>query len=400
MPNPPAEDISLYRRLRRRVRGLFLSRLGLMPQAFRDAARGSTGLSDFGHRDHAEGMQRLLTSLRGDARLTIVGRIMMQRAVLIALEQRLLLEDLRQREPGKLNAPILPPIIVTGLPRSGTTFLHRLLAVHPDMRAPVLSELVEPVRRRKEGRLADARLKFEMSLLRFLAPGLDAKHFTRLDEPEECIFATMMSFRGMVFWTFGPVYTYMNWYRDASRHQKYRDYHDILRLLQARDPARRLALKAPDHLGGMEELLRAVPEALVVVCHRDPVASLTSFNSLLQTLHVAISRMPDARRLGETNLAFFEAETRKYMRARGKRADRILEIGYDELIADPAGVARRIFARAGLAMTPEAEDALARHIAANPKDRYGRHDYDPADFGQTGARIAARLAHYTAADRG
>jgi hypothetical protein len=387
------------RQLKKRLRRPWLVfRHRMRREMLEDAARQATGLDDFGHDYYAVGLDRLLDSLR-ESNLTYIGRMMTQRASLLALKQRLLITDLHKRDPQFFDGKLIPPIIVTGLPRTGTTLLHRLLAEDPDSRAPILSELIAPVR---SGSMLSAfagraRLAVELLTLRTFTANLDAMHVSRPETPEECMFAMSLSFRSSLFWTLAPCYAYMEWYSEISRARKYREYRDILLLLQSHAPGRRLILKAPEHLGSLAELLAAVPEALIVVCHRSTPEVVASFNSLIHALHQTVSSSPDPIKVGETNLRFFEAETRRYVEARKTHAQRILEIDYRELTVDPLTVVRRIYDRAGLVVTPDPDRRFRAFIAANPKDKFGRHRYQASDFGQSETIIAGRLAHYTLA---
>ena len=338
----------------------------------------------------------LLRSLRREVGLTVIGRMMLRRSIQVALEQRLLIQHLRKAEPGIFAKPLLPPIVITGMPRSGTTFLHRLLAVDPAMRAPTLSELVELIERRSSWRqrLQDKRLQTELAVMRFFNRELDARHFTRSDEPEECMFALALSFRTMLPWTLAPVHSYLGWYGAADRQQKYREYRDILCLLQRRHPEQRLLLKAPDHLGGAAELLAAVPEALVLVCRRDPVAALTSFNSLIDGLHQVTARGTDRAKLGQSNLAFYKSETERYLSAQATWRGHILEVDYEALTRQPLAVVAGVYERSGCPVDGGLERRFAHFIANNPKDEHGRHLYSPSDFAQTPELIRRNLAHY------
>lgn len=360
------------------------------------AARRATGLDDFGDPYYRSGLRVLLRALRRDVRLTFIGRTLLRRSISLALEQRLLIQEARKTEPGLFRTPLLAPVIITGMPRSGTTFLHRLLAADGTMRAPTLAELVEPVARKRGWRrsLRDLRLDIELWVMRFLNRELDARHFTRSDEPEECMFALAISFRTMLPWTLAPVRSYLAWYAGADRHQKYRDYRDILMLLQRRAPARRLLLKAPDHLGSLAELVAAVPEALIVVCRRDPAVSLTSFNSLLDGLHQVTVRDADRVELGRSNLAFYAAETERYVSARRTCPGHILEVDYEVLTRQPLEVVSVIYQRLGLVIGADLTKRFQAFIADNPKDKHGRHIYSPADFAQTPEEIRQRLAHF------
>lgn len=360
------------------------------------AARRSTGYDDFGDPYYRTGLRVLLRSLRREAGPTFIGRMLLRRSITIALEQRLMIQHLRRTEPEIFKGRLLPPVIITGMPRSGTTFLHRLLAADPSMRAPVLNELLEPVPRGSDWRRRwlDLRLKCELWVMRFFNRELDARHFTRGDEPEECMFALGVSFRTLLPWTLAPVHSHLAWLSTADRCQKYREYRDILCLLQRRDPERRLLLKAPDHLGGIAELLAAIPEALIVVCRRDPVVALTSFNSLIDGVHKVTSRAGDRAHLGQSNLAFYAAETERYLKAHATWRGHILEVDYETLTRRPIEVARRVYERLGLAVESGLERRFQEFIADNPKDKHGRHLYSPSDYGQTAEGLRRNLAHY------
>jgi hypothetical protein len=384
------------KRIEKRIRKPWLLfRKVIKRPAYEETAIAATGLDDFGDEYYGSGFDRLLESLR-EANLTFLGRMMTQRAIVLALKQRLLIEDLRKREPQFFEAPLIPPIIVTGLPRTGTTLLHRLLAEDPASRAPELAELIAPVqpKSRFAGSFGRARLGIELFTLRAMTSNLDAMHVSRPSTPEECMFAMSLTFRSSLFWTLAPCYSYLEWYSEASRDRKYREYRDVLALLQSHAPDRRLVLKAPEHLGSVGELLTAVPEALVVVCHRRPAEAVTSFNSLIHVLHQAVSSSPDPLQIGAAHLHHFESETRRYVQARESFGHRILEIDYAGLTADPMIALARVYERSALALSPGLESRFRSYIAANPKDRLGRHLYSPSDYGQSEAMIDERLAHY------
>ncbi|QIG49248.1 sulfotransferase [Nordella sp. HKS 07] len=365
-------------------------------ESFCQAACRATGLDDFGDPYYRTGLRVLLRALRRDVRLTLIGHMLLRRSVSLALEQRLLIQEARKAQPELFAAPLLPPLVITGMPRCGTTFLHRLLAVDETMRAPILRELVEPVAREPgvSHSLRDLRLKTELAVMRHLNRELDARHFIRSDAPEECMFALAVTFRTILPWTLAPVHAFLAWYMHADRRQKYREYRDILALLQRRDPGRRLLLKAPDHLGSLSELIAAVPEALIVVCRRDPAIALTSFNSLIDGLHRVTAHDTDRVRLGQASLSFYAAETERYVAARRTWPDHILEVDYENLTRRPLDVVSDIYRRLGLPVGAGLEERLWAFIAGNPKDKHGRHVYSAADFGQTADEIRQRLGHF------
>ena len=361
-----------------------------------DIAIDHTGLEDFGDAYFRDGLDALLGSLASDVRLTFIGRMMLKRAILTALEQRLRLADLRKREPERLRASLRPPLIVTGLPRSGTTYFHRLLAEDPRLYAPPLWHLVAPVlpKGAAGARLHRMRLKAELAVFNRLAPSLDSKHVTRADEPEECIFLTAPSFRSPIFWSLTPVLTYLEWYADCDRRQKYVEWAEALRLLQEQAPHRRLLLKAPDHLGALADLLAAVPDAAIAVCLRDPAATVPSLDSLLMTVHAVTARNLNARRMSAVNIMALAADARRYMASRDWLAARIVEIPYAEIRADAPRAAASFFERAGLDCDDGAHRRFGDFAAANRQHSHGIHRYKPEDFGATAAAIRASFGDF------
>ena len=379
--------------------GLLSNRIPLASAYFREAAMHATGLSDFGDPVHAAGLDALMHALRRDARLNFRGRLGVKRHIVHALKQRLLFQDLRKRSPGMFAGPLLPPVIVTGLPRSGTTILHRLLARDDRLRAPVLRELLTLVPSPSPLRRGLNELVFwaDIAALRFYS-NLDAKHVMRLNEPEECMAALATTFCTPYYWLVAPNYSYLQWYGKADRRAKYREYHAMLKLLQSRAPERRLLMKSPEHLGSVGELLDEIPDALVVMCYRRPEIAIPSQNSLTHPIHKLVSNNADPVRAAEATLASCVVETQRYMKARDRWKHRIVEVSYDDIIGAPLDVVARVFDRAGLPVSPDQHAKFERFLAENPKDKHGRHVYRPEDFGQTAEGIAARMAHYRMAE--
>jgi hypothetical protein len=374
--------------------------IGMSPRALKDEAMRATGLSDFGESVvHANGLEMLTQSLREAARLSMLGSFAMKRHILHALKQRLLLENLRKTEPERFAAPLLPPIIITGLPRSGTTVIHRLLAQHDRLRAPLMRELLNlvPSPSRLHRGVDEIYAQVSLAVLRFYGR-LDTKHVMRLNEPDECMIALAMTFHSIYYWLIAPCYRYLEWYGQANRTPKYREYRAMLSLLQARAPGRRLVLKAPEHLGSVDELLAEIPEALIVVCYRRPEDAIASHNSLIHPIHRLVSKSVDPERSGEAWLAFCVNETRRYMSMRERSRPRIIEVAYDDIVQSPLAVVTRILERAGLPLGAAEQAKFEQFIARNPKDKHGHHVYRPEDFGQTAEDIARRMAHYRMAE--
>lgn len=359
----------------------------------RDASR-RTGLTDFGDPGFLGGIRALLGSIERDANLHFVGRLGLRRVVLDGLVNRLLLTEAQKRVPERFAEPLIPPLVVMGLPRSGTTFLHRLLAEDPANYASPYWELARPLpppgkpdtRRRDGARVLRAG--------KYLMGDLDRKHFTAVDTPEEDVIMLGATFESWFFWSNASVYGYLEWYLSQDHARKYREYRAWLQVLQAAHPGRRLVLKAPEHTGGLSALLQAVPEARPLQMLRDPLTAFASYVSLTRTGQGMLADAVDATRNAATNLHLLAEEANRNLAARDANPGAVLDVHYDDLVADPAGVVRRIYGHHGLALTDAARGAVDRYAKENPRGKHGVHRYTVGDTGLGEDAVRARFAAY------
>jgi len=368
--------------------------LQLDEASIREKAVKETGLHDFGDPYYEEGFTCIVESADRDANLHPLGRFMARDIITNYLAQRLWLAEKHNEDPDLFAEPIHPPLIITGPARSGTTFLHNLLALDEAHRALPMWQLMHPFPA-WEGDGEDPRRATMERTMRFrapLLPGIDAKHYTEADAAEECLLALGLTFKGLIFPTLIPATGYMEWYLEQEDHeQKYREYRWLLSVFQAEQPALRLALKAPDHLSGLEALIAAVPEAMIVQTHRDPVPCVTSTCSLIYTYYQAMTTELDVRYMVELTLRLFETWYRRSLTFREAHPDRVFDVPFDELVTDPVGVVRGIYSHYSLPWSAEKEATLQAYIARNPENKHGRHTYSADDFGLSEAQIREHL---------
>lgn len=359
----------------------------------RQAASRRAGLSDFGDPWFESGFEALIHSLEGEAGLSIIGRIGLHGMVVTLLVNRLLLQ-VQPSPDERLRDQAPPPLVILGLPRSGTTFLHRLLALDPDHRALPMWRLQRPFplphqpdrRRRETDRV--------LAWYRRLAPELDVKHSVRSDSPEECIWLLNSTFVSHGLWVTAPVYSYLEWLEGCDRRPAYREYARILALLQGEAPQRRLLLKAPSHAGSLSELLEVWPRALVIQTHRDPVEVLPSLTSLICSVHRSVARQVDPVRTGNCNLQMLLQEMERNRVARSAAADHTVDVEYRELCRDPAGTVRRIYQEFGLPWSRQFEHRIEQHLLQAARQGSGRHFYSSRDFGLEDSRIREAFRVY------
>jgi hypothetical protein len=371
-----------------------LDTISLDPDNLAAAAARKAGCSDFGSDEFRDALDVLCASADRDAHLNLVGRMMMREHIVSALATRLLLVEARRTRPEVFEAELVPPLIVVGLPRSGSTFLHRLLSIAPGARALPFWLLRRPLplpgkdRRRSE-------IVTRLKIAKKFAPQLDAKHFVEADSPEECFWLLDPSLRSLTFWVNAPVYGYVEWLAQQDMRPAYATYREMLQLIQADTPGARLTLKAPAHTPWLAELLEAIPTAHIVQTHRDPLPVVASACSLFHTIH-GLAGEVDPPRLGRVILDLLANNLVRNLAARERLGkDAVLDIQYEELLADPSATVARIHERFGLGVDDELRSCLAAEVSLLAQHKHGRHDYDLGDFGLGADEVRDAFARYT-----
>ena len=363
--------------------------------ALEAAAAERMGVSDFGPRCYRTGLEELLSSAKKDAQLNAYGEMVLSRLVLNALENRLTFVHAQKNAPERF-APLHPPLIVMGLPRTGTTHLHRLLASDARHRAAPFWEVVSPLPRddRDTPERRERRAEEFLDLLGW--SDLSAAHHLEADLPEECRHMLSMTFESVLFWDVASVYGYLEWYEAQDRREKYREYADLLRALQGRQPDKRLVLKEPAHTDALDALLEAVPDALIVQTHRDPEDQCASWCSLNhKTRQIGtddLAREPGTR----ANLDLLETMVERNLRSRERHPGRVYDVRYADLVNDPVEVVKGIYEHYGLEYTPELSESLERYVRENPQHKHGKHAYSLEDFGLSARDIQRRFGNYAA----
>jgi len=379
--------------------GLPLVRLDV--DAFVDSARRRTGLEDFGDDAFREPLARVVASLEAEAGLNLVGRIAARKDIVRLLSSRLRMQDDLRRHPEIAGQPIRRPIFVTGLPRTGTTLLHGLLAQDPAARAPLGWEMMypsPPPRRSLAGR--DPRIGLAARQIRWfhrLAPEFQKIHPTGALLPEECLVISSHSFVGFQFQTMYHAPSYETW---LEAHDLTASYHWHRRFLQHLDwgaPSPHWVLKAPAHLFGIEALVANYPDAGLVFTHRAPLEVVGSLASLTVALRSVFSDEVDPVAVGAEMTRRWWSGLERALRARDAGAiapRRVVDVLYRDLMRDPVGVVRGIYEAFDVEFTPAFEGRMRAYLAENPKDRRGRHQYSLDEFGLDAEEETARYGAY------
>ena len=383
-----------------RTLGLGVGRLD--EDALVAAACKRAGLSDFGGESFRDGLRHLVASLESEASLSALGRVIARTEIALLLENRLQIEEWRRRHPEIRAVKIERPIFIVGMPRTGTTILHQVLAQDPRVRVPMTWEVDRPFPPPESATYAsDPRIEeVEKTLARTdtLIPDFKRMHPMGAELPQECVRITAMDFASMIFHTTYRVPSYARWLHDeADLGPAYAIHRRTLQHLGWRCARERWVLKSPGHLWHIEALLREYPDACLVQTHRDPlkiVASLTSLVSALRTMASdRIDRLDVAREWAEHVRTGLEASVRARERGVVPR-DQVIDVQFREFMADPLATIRKIYERFGLDLSAEAEKCMRDFLAANPDDKHGKHTYRFADTGLALDEQRDRVAHY------
>ncbi|PDP85883.1 sulfotransferase family protein [Glycomyces fuscus] len=326
--------------------------------------------------------------------LTPVGRIGLRSEIRRRLETRLRMLHLLDANPGVAAQPVERPVFITGLPRTGTTFGHGLLAQHVRARAPMLWELLSPVPdtgrpgERTVGRRE--RLALARTLVRgmdAMGPGFQTIHPMHPLEPEECVFLLP---HGLFFHVRAAVPDYRTWLEGRDATPDYVYLKQQLQALQWKRPARRWVLKSPLHLPNLDALLRVFPDAVVVLTDRDPARAMASWASLAEAGMRLHSDGVDPRWIGREWLEIWAGAAERARRVRrGHGSEHFVDLPYDELVPDPVGAAERVWHGLGEEFGP---DTRARTLAYTRRDRRrnpGGHRYSLERYGLTAEEVHA-----------
>ncbi len=365
---------------------------GVMAEAIRTA-----GCSDFGEGSFLEPLERLLQSIEATADLHPFGRFYVKKVLAGQLVHRLKLRAIQQKHPEILQQRIKSPLIILGLPRTGSSFLFNLLAQDPAHRYLTNWEVVvSPVPppgdytfqndpRRKSGH----RL---MHLQNHLAPALKQMHTFCLDGPEECTPLLMQNFSTSVFSNLFNIPAYSKWVTSAPLAETYQHHKRILQTLQWKYSKQRWLLKSPQHMAALEELLEVYPDACLIQTHRDPVKAVSSYASLSATFRGIAARRVDYEQLGRQTIEMLSHSHKRFLEQRRRIVpDRIMDIAYNELVHNPAGTLRRIYQHFEIPWPADSQERVQSYLGRDKRPSR-RHRYEPEDFGLTPPDIRESFA--------
>jgi hypothetical protein len=361
-----------------------------------ESAKRRCRLDDFGEGDFFEGLSRLLESCHSEARLNLIGKIALRTDVLQTLCSRLQMERDRQLYPNIAYQEIREPLFIVGLPRSGTSLLHSLLAADPEHRCPLMWEVRSPT----PPTLADEKRRVQRAtrsckFFNWLAPTFRYVHAVGAEVPQECISLMTPTFLSDQFDAMYYVPSYRAWFFQQDLRPAYEYHRRFLQHLQFRRAAPRWILKAPTHMFAMPALLSVYPDALFVQTHRTPVYAMASVSSLVTILRSAFSDAVDPVTICREAIDYWSETMDKFLNERDRLASkRICDVEYDEISRDPVSAIRRIYNHFGWSFSKQAEQRMRVLVAKHAERQPGNHRYHLSQFGFSAEEVLTAFAPY------
>ncbi len=348
-------------------------------------ARRRTGLHDFGHPALDPALSSLCESLEQEAGLHHLGRMLIRIHLRDLLETRLRLAALwRDQQQALGTMRIEKPLFIVGMPRSGSTFLHELLAEDPDHRAPRVWEVMFPLASPTGGqRDQTRRIRKAAACLwwfRRLAPRADAVYPMRAQTPHECVAIHSYTFLSQEFISTCQIPSYEAFLRSADLTPAYAWERCFLQHLQMQRPGTRWILKSPDHVYGLEELFSVFPDAVIIQTHRNPVEVLKSSADLTRVLQGLYGRPDDFDQILAREARLLAQGTERSLQFRDLHPefeDRFLDVKYTELVANPITVMRGIYQQLNTPLTGLAATRMQQLVSKRSRYRGPRASAEP-----------------------
>lgn len=357
-----------------------------------------TRLEDFGDDGHFEALGILVNSINEEAELTLTGRLIQKIRLASALVHRLRIEELLKQHPEINDINLGKIILITGLQRSGTTILHRLLNSHPSIRGVSGVEALNPLppSNRAEGMITrNAHAVLAQRLISYLSPQFMAVHPIDHKEPEEDVMLLDLNFMSQAPEAIMHVPSCSRWLEKQDHTRTYEYFRKVLKVLCWQRPGSNWVLKTPHHMEYLDVFLKVFPTATVVQTHRDPRKTMPSFCSMVAHNRGIFSDHVDPKEIARHWSKKARRMVELTIQSRSKAdADRFVDISYYDLMENPIAQLRRIYLKAGVDFNAEAVQRAKTFMKRNPQNRFGRHVYHLSDFGLSEKIIEDHFSFY------
>ena len=363
---------------------------------FAEAKKRNRGVGD-PRAETVEALDALLRSTEAEAALSFAGRIAARMDCLRMAEQHLLVEQALRENPEIENVELPEPIFLVGWMRTGTTFVHRLLAQDPDTRTMPYWESMFPVPPRSGKDTRADELTRVLGQLKSISPNYEAIHPMGAHEPEECVALFTNVFRTLQYNVQYRVPGYVEWLRMQDPRIAYEQYRQQLKLVCYHRPhGTRFALKDPTHSVFLDTIVELFPGARFVFTHRDPAETISSLCSLYAYTRALFSDDVDPKAIGPELMAGYLPGSleRALCRVDSLPPGRVAHIRAADVFADPVGTMSVAYRDLGLDLTNTARRAMASMLDAEARKPKDVHIHSPEGFGLSAEAIRDRLSSY------
>src|ERR1700729_290019 len=364
-----------------------------------NGACSATGLGDFGSSYYREGLERTVEALNDEAELNELGRVMQHATISNALMQRLKIVDAYKQHPEIADEIVEGPVVVLGLPRTGTTALSQLVAADPQFRSLRTWESQAPTpppeaaTQHTDARIAAA--EAGLAMLNDMFPLMKTLYNSEATAATECQDLMGMSFRTFHFDGAVRVPSYLAWLMQCDMRGTYAFHRRVLKILQWHCPPVLWHLKTPVHMFALDALVEAYPNAKFMWSHRDPAKVMGSVCSLIRYVRSWSSDRDDPEELGAEQLDSWAEAVRRAMDFRQRLGDsRFADVAFADLQHDPVGTLQAGYASLGLTFSDDSERAVEQWADEHKPGSRGAHDYELSDYGLTPEGVREQFADY------
>lgn len=363
------------------------------------AARRQSKLQDFGEGDFITPLRKLLESIGEEARLHPFGEFITKIRLVGILNNRLRATYYFKKHPEILKQEVDPLLVITGLQRTGTTKLHRLLASNSNTRSLLSWEALNPAPFiGKEKQQPDPRIRQAQNSekgLRYIAPEFFSIHPVEYNAPEEEILLLDNSFISTVPEATMHVPSFAAWVEHQDQTPAYEMMKKMLLLLQWQERGKRWILKTPHHLEFLDTLTKVFPGTKIIQTHRNPVVTLASFCSMVYYGRRIFSDFVSPEEVGRHWHRKINRMLQRSMEFRANHPEvEVIDISYNDLIQNAVGEIKKIYDFAGIDFEANVEQELKETLSKNPPDKYGTHRYQLSDFGLEEAKVKRDFEEY------
>ncbi|MFT6808791.1 MAG: hypothetical protein ACJA01_002022 [Saprospiraceae bacterium] len=367
----------------------------LVAEQLMEQAQKKAGLTDFGDEFFIAPLKEVLKDVNENTPFHPMGAFLYHEKIKMNLVNRLWAQYWLKQDSSILK-PLPPALMITGLQRTGTTFLQRLLGSLPEFRGVISWEIVNPVpTSQKKSYYGKYQAWLSLFALNYINPELKSIHAVEYDSLDEEVVLMEHAFMSSVNEAAMTVPNYARWLEQQDQTRAYQDLKMWLQFLLWRQPADKfLLLKSPHHMEYLDSFMSVYPDTHVIQMHRSPEKTLASFCSMSTIAKKLFQTHVNPHEVGKHWLRKNKRLVDHCTRYRSKGEGSFTDIAYRDLIADPLAVARKIYEQLGLQWTEEHTTSAKAFFVNHKKNKFGKHAYSLEDYGLTESQVKGTFEEY------